>query len=88
MKMPRHVVIVAVVLQALVNAASAAPVPWTASRVNGTPEPPPPLRSQRVYEHVRFPAATSLAFAPGSDRCFVTEQYGKAYSLPADRDCR
>lgn len=46
------------------------------------------LRSQRVYEHVRFPAATSLAFAPGSDRCFVTDQYGKACSLPADRDCR
>ena len=88
MKIPRHVVVVAVVLQALVTAAGAAPVPWTASRVNGTPEPPPPLRSQRVYEHVRFPAATSLAFAPGSDRCFVTEQYGKAYSLPADRDCR
>jgi len=68
MKMPLHVVVVAVVLQALVTTASAAPVPWTASRVNGTPEPPPPLRSQRVYEHVRFPAATSLAFAPGSDR--------------------
>ncbi len=77
---------VVVVLSGVV--AAVAPEPWTASRVNGTPEPPPPLRSQRVYEHVRFPAATSLAFAPGSDRCFVTDQYGKAFSLPADRDCR
>ena len=68
--------------------AAAAPVPWTASRVKGTPEPPPPYRTRKVYEHVRFGAATSLAFAPGSDRLFVTEQWGKAYSLPADRDCR
>jgi len=68
--------------------AAAAPLPWTASRVSGTPEPPPPLRGQRVYEHVRFSHATSLAFAPGSDRFFVTELYGKIYSLPADRACR
>ena len=69
-------------------AAAAAPVAWTASRVKGTPEPPPPYRTRKVYEHVRFGAATSLAFAPGSDRLFVTEQWGRAYSLPADRDCR
>jgi putative heme-binding domain-containing protein len=68
--------------------AAAAPVPWTASRVKGTPEPPPPYRTRKVYEHVRFASATSLAFAPGSDRVFVTEQWGKAYSLPPDRDCR
>jgi putative heme-binding domain-containing protein len=68
--------------------AFAAPVPWKASRVKGTPEPPPPYRTRKVYEHVRFSAATSLAFAPGSDRIFVTELWGKVYSLPADRDCR
>ena len=68
--------------------AAAAPVPWSASRVKGTPEPPPPYRTRKVYEHVRFSAATSLAFAPGCDRCFVTELFGKVYSLPADRDCR
>jgi putative heme-binding domain-containing protein len=68
--------------------ACAAPAPWTASRVTGTPDVPPPLRTERVYEHVRFTAATSLAFAPGSDRCFVTDQNGKIHSLPADRGCR
>ena len=67
---------------------AAAPPAWTASRVIGTPDPPPPLQTRKVYEHVRFTAATALAFAPGSDRCFVTELYGKVYSLPADRDCR
>jgi len=80
--------LVGLALAACVWPAAAAPVPWTASRVTGTPEPPPPLRTRSVYEHVRFSAATSLAFAPGSDRCFVTEQWGKVYSLPADRDCR
>jgi putative heme-binding domain-containing protein len=67
---------------------AAGPTPWTASTVKGTPEPPPPYATRKRYEHVRFSAATSLATAPGSDRLFVTEQYGKAYSLPPDRDCR
>jgi glucose/arabinose dehydrogenase len=68
---------------------AASPVPWTASRVVGTPEPPPPLRTQRVYEHLTFPTATCLATAPGSDRFFVTQQYGgKVFSIPPDRDCR
>jgi putative heme-binding domain-containing protein len=69
--------------------AAAPAVPWEASRVAGTPEPPPPMRTRRVYEHLRFPAATCLATAPGSDRFFVTQQYGgKAFSMPPDRECR
>ncbi len=79
---------VAAVLAWLALPACGAPPPWTASRVTGTAEPPPPLQARKVYEHVRFTAATALAFAPGSDRCFVTELYGKVYSLPAARDCR
>ena len=71
------------------QSASAAPVPWAASRLTGTPDPPPPLQTRRVYEHLRFPNATCLATAPGSDRFFVTQQYGgKVFSLPPDRDCR
>jgi putative heme-binding domain-containing protein len=80
--------VTAVALVVCAVSAAAAPQPWTASRVTGSPEPPPAYRTRRVYEHVRFTAATSLTFAPGSDRCFVTELYGKVYSLPADRDCR
>ena len=59
------------------QSASAAPVPWAASRLTGTPDPPPPLQTRRVYEHLRFPNATCLATAPGSDRFFVTQQYGR-----------
>ncbi len=79
---------IAVTLAMSAVSAAAAPQPWTASRVTGSPEPPPAYRTRKLYEHVRFAAATSLAFAPGSDRCFVTEQYGKIHSLPADRECR
>jgi len=79
---------IGLVAAACVCPAVAAAVPWTTSRVIGTPEPPPAYRTRKVYAHVRFSAATSLAFAPGSDRCFITEQWGKVYSLPADRDCR
>ena len=83
-----HGLVTAVVLAVCAVSAAAAPQPWTTSLVTGTPEPPPPLQARKVYEHVRFTAATALAFAPDSDRCFVTELYGKVYSLPADRDCR
>ena len=64
--------------------ACAAPVTWTASRVKGTPEPPLPYRTRKVYDHVRFGAATSLAFAPGSgaseksDAASASRTHGRA----------
>jgi putative heme-binding domain-containing protein len=63
-------------------------MPWTTSRITGSPEPPPSYRTERIYPHLKFVNPLDLAFAPGSERLFVVEQSGKLYSLPKDPDCR
>ncbi len=55
--------------------------PWTTSRVTGSPEPPPPYRTERVFTHLKFNLPVALAAAPGSDRMFVVEQEGKIFSF-------
>ena len=78
-------------LDSMLRAADVAPASrpaWTASTVKGTPEPPPPLRTRRYYEHVRFSNPTSLTTAPGTGRFFVTEHYGGVHSIPKDPACR
>lgn len=58
--------------------------PWTASRVTGSPEPPPPYRTERVLPKVKFTLPVDLTLAPGSDRWFVLELKGKAWSVAPD----
>jgi putative heme-binding domain-containing protein len=64
--------------------ASIVRVPWTTSRVTGTPEPPPPYDVQRVYPKLSFKNPVDIAFASGTGRAFVVEQYGKIFSFPYD----
>ena len=54
-------------------------VPWTTSRVTGSPEPPPKYRTERVWPKIKFEHITVITYAPGSDRLFVTEQAGKMF---------
>jgi putative heme-binding domain-containing protein len=61
-------------------------VPWTRSALIGTPDPPPPFRSARVFPRLKFERPVDLAFAPGSGRLFVLEQFGKVHSFPARGD--
>ena len=62
-------------------------VPWTSSKITGSPEPPPPYRTQRAYPKLTFRNPLDIAFAAGSRRIFVAEQYGKIYSFPDDENC-
>src|SRR6516225_3604947 len=55
--------------------------PWTTSRVVGSPEPPPPFRTERVFPNVRLNHPLLLTRAAGTDRLFVGEQEGKLYSI-------
>src|SRR5687767_13055443 len=59
----------------------AARTPWTSSQVTGTPDPPPPYRTQRVFPHIHFKNPVVVTMAPGLDRWFVGEQAGKIYSF-------
>jgi putative heme-binding domain-containing protein len=59
-------------------------MPWTTSRVTGTPEPPPPFRTQRLFPKIAFKHPVVITLAPGSNRVFVGEQDGRIWSFPND----
>jgi putative heme-binding domain-containing protein len=61
--------------------------PWTASRVSGSPEPPPPYGIERVFAKLKFQNPVEIVAAPGSDRLFVAELKGKIFSFPNDPEC-
>jgi putative heme-binding domain-containing protein len=58
--------------------------PWTGSRVVGTPDPLPPYRVERAFPKLTFNNPLHLTNAPGTERLFVCEQYGKIFSFPND----
>jgi putative heme-binding domain-containing protein len=61
-------------------------VPWTASKIVGTPEPPPPYRLKRAFPNLRFDKPVELVRSPELRRLFVVEQYGRILSFPEDGD--
>jgi len=61
--------------------------PWTTSRVTGSPEPPPPYRTERIFPKLTLKLPVDLTYAPGSDRLFVVTQKGMVYSIPSAPDC-
>ncbi len=56
-------------------------VPWTTSRVTGSPDPAPPFKVVRAFPNLKFEKPVLLARCPGSDRLFVGEQAGVIYSF-------
>jgi putative heme-binding domain-containing protein len=59
---------------------------WTTSRIQGSPEAPPPYRLQRIFPKLTFSHPLDVEFAPGSDRYFVAEQTPHIYSFPDDQN--
>ena len=59
-------------------------ISWTASKITGSPEPPPPYKIERTFPKLTFTNPLLLTTAPGSNRFFVCEQAGKIYSFPID----
>src|SRR5215471_8074975 len=60
-------------------------VPWTTSRIKGSPEPPKPYRTEVAFPKIKFFEPLDLARASGSDRLFVAERPGRIFSFPNDR---
>ena len=82
----RIVVALVLALGGLAGAADAPPrrVPWTTSRVTGSPDAPLPYRLERAFPKLKFASPVDITTAPGSDRLFVAEQNGKILSLRQD----
>src|SRR6516164_9331009 len=68
--------------------AKAVRVPWTTSRVVGSPDPPPPFKVVRAFPNLKFTHPLLIARPPGSDRLFVGEQDGVLYSFVGRPDAR
>lgn len=63
-------------------------VPWTTSRVKGSPEPPLPYRVEMAFPHVNFDYGVDIVMGPGTGRFFIAEQWGKVWSFRADPACK
>ena len=59
-------------------------VPWTGSRISGTPEPPPPYRVEPALGGLTFERPVVITNAPASDRLLVAELTGKIFSFSPD----
>jgi putative heme-binding domain-containing protein len=58
-------------------------VPWTGSRIQGTPDPAPPFIVERMYPGLTFSKPLDVTPIPGTDRLVVLEEEGKMYSFLA-----
>src|SRR5947209_4595696 len=56
-------------------------VPWTSSKVTGSPDPPHPYRVVRAFPKLQFKKPLHIQSAPGTDRLFVLEHEGKIFSF-------
>ncbi len=57
-------------------------VPWTTSKVIGSPEPPPPYRTEPAFPQLpKFEEPLDLTYGPGTDRLFVAGRWGKIWSF-------
>ncbi len=59
-------------------------VPWTSSRMTGTPEPPPPFTVEPAFPRVKLQFPVALVPARGTNRLFVGELRGRIGSFPND----
>ena len=62
-------------------------VPWTTSKVIGSPEPPPPYKTEPAFPKLPpFEEPLDLTYAPGTNRLFVAGRWGKIWSFVNKKD--
>ena len=76
MKFGLHIALLAAVV------ANAERVPWTTSRITGSPEPPAPFVTEHAFKNLKFVEPTELVALPHSDRLVLAEHAAKIYSFP------
>ncbi len=59
-------------------------VPWTASKVVGTPDPPHPYRLEQAFPKLKFFEPLAFAPIPGGDRLLIAERPGKIWAFKND----
>ncbi|HEY7313208.1 MAG TPA: PQQ-dependent sugar dehydrogenase [Gemmataceae bacterium] len=59
-------------------------IAWTTSRIKGSPEPPPPFRSEVAFPKLKFFEPLDLACVPGKNRLAVATRPGKIFTFAND----
>jgi uncharacterized repeat protein (TIGR03806 family) len=59
-------------------------VPWTTSRMVGSPDPPAPYHLERVFPKIKFKGPVCIAQEPGTNRLLVAENEGKIFAFSRD----
>jgi uncharacterized repeat protein (TIGR03806 family) len=59
-------------------------IPWTTSRIEGTPEPPPNYTVQRAFPKLKFDQPVFIAQEPGTSRFLVAELGGKIFAFTSE----
>jgi uncharacterized repeat protein (TIGR03806 family) len=62
-------------------------VPWTGSKIAGTPEPPPPYTVELAFPNLKFEFPVVLVPAKGTNRLFLGGVKGKIVSFPNNPNC-
>lgn len=66
--------------------AASARVPWTTSRVTGSPEAPPPFVTPRVFSSAKFKEPVFIVWSPKLGRYMVGERRGVVHSMAPHAD--
>jgi glucose/arabinose dehydrogenase len=61
---------------------------WTTSRVSGSPEPPTPYLTQPAFPNLTFAEPLEADVAPGDNRIYVAERYGRIVSFENNKDAK
>jgi hypothetical protein len=59
-------------------------MPWTSSRIKGTPDPPAPYRTEEAFPKLKFDEPLAMNAVPGTNRFGIAERYGKIYTFEND----
>jgi putative heme-binding domain-containing protein len=68
------------------DAQAAGRIPWTTSRVVGSPNTPSPFQTEPAFPNLKFKNPVDATLIPGTDQMLVLEQGGKLYSFKAAPD--
>jgi uncharacterized repeat protein (TIGR03806 family) len=63
-------------------------VPWTTSRVHGTPGPEDPYTTQVAFPNVKLNEPLDVVAIPGTRRMLVAERKGAIYSFAVDKEAK
>jgi uncharacterized repeat protein (TIGR03806 family) len=56
-------------------------LPWTSSRVKGSPDPPAPYRTEEAFPNLKFDEPLAMGAVPGTNRFGIAERHGKIYTF-------